>query len=265
MKSLCLLPLLLLIVLHNCLNAAPVGNTAAPQLIQEGFVVPSDCWVDIRIGYEGDFVGNALLEQLGEGSGRVDTFQQYTNSATVTLNILDRLDLFAGFGSSRVCADWRIDLDGIIERLEMETLYHYLWSVGGRAVLLEWGQLFFGGGGRYAYCNYTPSWFTINASPESLSGSRFQWREWQADLDLSYKIDLFTPYLGVKYSSATSTLGKFPAAISNSGQRSNHFHNKNPVGIFIGCSISNGRYFMLNIEGRFVDENAVTITGDLRF
>ena len=44
-----------------------------------------------------------------------------------------------------------------------------------------------------------------------------------------------------------------------------HFENRTPVGIVIGCSISNGKYFMLNIEGRLIDEDAVTISGDLRF
>jgi hypothetical protein len=251
--------------LSSSLIAAPVGNTAAPQLIEEGFFMNPEIWVDFRIGYEGDFVGDARLKQYGVGSGRVDNFQQYTNAASVTLNILDRLDLYGIFGSSRVCADWRIQVDGAIERIEMETLYHYLWALGGRGILFEWGKTALGCGGRYSYCNYPTAWLTVDAIPYGVNGTYTRWRQWQVDLDISYRIDLFTPYLGLKYSSTHARLGKFPVAISSSGSTRDSFETKTPVGLFIGCSLSTGKYFMLNIEGRLIDEDAVTISGDLRF
>ncbi len=247
------------------LQAAPVGNTAAPELIQEGFVIPSDCWIDFRIGYEGDFVGDGRMKQTQEGSGRVDTFQQYTNSAIGTLNFLDRLDLFGAFGSSRVCTDWRFNSDATITRIQLETLYHYLWGLGGRGILIEWGKAAFGLGGRYSRCNYKPSWLTTNGAPVSVAGTHLCWKEWQADLDLSYHIDLFTPYFGFKYSQSQAKLGVMPIPIAGNGSGSDHFENRTSVGIFIGCSISNCKYFMLNIEGRLLDEDAVTISGDLRF
>lgn len=247
------------------LHAAPVGNTMAPQLIQEGFVIPIDSWVDFRIGYEGDFVGDGRMEQTVNGSGRVDSFQQYTNAATVTLNILDRLDIFGVFGSSRVCSDWRFTTANTITRIQIETLYHFLWGAGARGIFVEWGKVCLGLGGRYAFCSYKPSWLMTNATPVNVNGTRLLWREWQVDLDISYNIDLFTPYLGVKYSNASAKLGTFPTPVSNSGLGTDHFENRTPVGIFIGCSISNCKYFMLNIEGRLIDEDAVTISGDLRF
>jgi hypothetical protein len=246
--------------------AAPVGNTATPQLIEEGFFISRDSWIDIRIGYEGDFVGNGKLKQYQEGSGSVDTFQQYTNSGTVTLNILDRLDLFGIFGSSRICSDWRFtEPSGVLARAELETLYHYLWAVGARGILFEWGDVSLGLGGRYGTADYKPSLLTINAVPVSVSGARCFWQEWQFDVDVSYKIDLFTPYIGVKYSRAKTSVGSFSVPISNSGSGSDHFINKTPVGLFLGCSLSTGKYFMLNVEGRLIDEDAVTISGDIRF
>jgi len=247
------------------LQAAPVENTMSPQLIQEGFLIPCDSWVNFRIGYEGDFIGDERLNQTDEGSGRVDTFQQYTNAAVLTLNILDRVDLYGLFGSSRVCADWRFSFLNTITRIQVETLYQFLWGVGARGIFFECGQICLGAGGRYSQCNFRPSWLTSNASVVEVGGSRMQWREWQVDLDISYHIDLFTPYFGVKYSDTRVKLGVFPTAISNSGRGVDHFENRTPVGIFIGCGISNSRYFMLNIEGRLIDEDAVTISGDLRF
>jgi hypothetical protein len=255
-----------LVALGSTLCAAPVGNTAAPQLCEEGFFISRDSWIDVRIGYEGDFVGNGRLKQCQEGSGRVDSFQQYTNSGTATLNILDRLDLFAVFGSSRVNADWRFtNLSGLATRAQLETLYHYIWAAGARGILFEWDQVALGLGGRYSYCTYKPSLLTINAVPVSVGSARCIWREWQIDLDISYKIDLFTPYIGVKYSRAEARIGPFSTPISNSGSGTDHFKNKTPVGLFLGCSLSTGKYFMLNVEGRLIDEDAITISGDLRF
>ena len=258
--------LILTVAAISQVHGAPVGNTAAPQLIEEGFFISRDSWIDVRIGYEGDFVGNARMKQYQQGSGRVDTFQQYTNSGTATLNILDRLDLFGSFGSSRICADWRFtDESGLEARAQMETLYHYIWAVGARGILFEWGNVALGLGGRYGYCNYKPSLLTINAVPVSTSGSHCHWRGWQFDLDVSYKIDLFTPYVGLKYSSTEAHIGPFSNSVSISGADTNHFENKTPVGLFLGCSLSTGKYFMLNVEGRLIDEDAVTISGDLRF
>jgi len=257
---------LLTIVMLSEIHGAPIGNTAAPQLIEEGFFISRNSWIDVRIGYEGDFVGNARLKQTQEGSGTVDTFQQYTNSGTATLNILDRLDVFAAFGSSRICSDWRFtDTSGLEARAQLETLYHYLWAVGARGILFEWDHIALGLGGRYSYAAYKPSLLTINAIPVSTSGAHCRWKAWQCDLDVSYKIDLFTPYIGVKYSNVEANLGPFSTSISNSGSGSNHFENRSSLGLFLGCSLSTGKYFMLNIEGRLIDEDAVTISGDLRF
>ena len=247
------------------LHSAPVGNTMAPQLIQQGFLIPCDSWIDFRAGYEGDFVGDGRLKQIVEGSGRVDTFQQYSNAATITLNIVDRLDIYGVFGSSRVCSDWRFNTATTITRIQLETLYHFFWGAGARGIFFEWDKLCLGLGGRYSYCSYKPSWLTTNAIPVSVAGTRLIWREWQIDLDVSYNIDMFTPYLGVKYSNVLAKLGTFPTPISSGGTGNDQFQNRTPVGIFIGCAISNCKYFMLNIEGRLVDEDAVTISGDLRF
>ncbi len=257
---------LLLTSIAACLHAAPVGNAAAPRLIQDGLVCPQCLWIDGRIGYEGDFVFDGNLQQTATNSGCVDTFQQYTNSASATLNVCDRLDLFGVFGSSRVSADWRFKNDNAITRIQIETLYHFLWSVGARGLVAEWSQVCFSLGGSYSFCSYPPSLAAINGTPmQDLSNTGLRWRQWQADLTFSYNIELLTPYLGLKYSNTEARLGTFAEPIAPGSLGSNTFQNRNPVGLIIGCSLSNGKYFMLNIEGRFIDEDALTLSGDVRF
>ncbi len=246
------------------LHAAPIGNGAAPALIRESLVFPDSFWLDARAGYIGDFVGNANLEQAPGGA--VDHFQQYTNSASATCNLYNRLDLFGTFGSSRVSADWRFANENTITRIQFETLYHFLWSAGARGIVFEGSLLCFSLGGCYTFCSYPPSWASANGTPmDDLSNVNLRWRQWQADCAISYKIDLLTPYLGLKYSDAAAYLTGFPDPIATGFASSVEFQNKNSVGLILGCSISNGRYFMLNVEGRFIDEYALSLSGDLRF
>jgi len=249
----------------SSLFAAPVGNTSFPEVIEEGFFISRNSWIDVRAGYEGDFVADARLKQHNQSSGRVDGFAQDTNSGTATINILDRLDLYGVFGSSRVRSEWRFTIGGDTSLANLETLYSFLWGVGARGILFEWGSASLGVGGRYERANYSNVWLTVDGDPQPTNGSHVIWRDWQIDLDLSYMIEIFTPYIGVKYSSVKAKVGNFTTAISDNGSGTNSFKNRNPVGVFIGCTLSTGKYFMLNVEGRLIDEEAVTISGDIRF
>ena len=254
------------LLVFTSLSAAPVGNPAAPALVRKGLIVSSDDW-SFRLGYEGDFVADGRMGQFDQGQGRVDQYQQNTHSGVVTLNLVGRLDLYGVLGSSRTEADWRFEdmAAETIARIDMETEQNFLWGVGARAILYEWCNTFLGLGGRYAACDYTPEWLTSNGTAESVDGTQFSWREWQLSLDFAYKIDFLTPYIGIKYSNARTLLRNFSTPISANLTGSDTFENRIPVGLYLGCSLSNGNYFILNVEGRLVDEEAVTVSADLKF
>lgn len=256
---------LLALLLPISIFCAPVGNPSAPRLIEEGFWIPETSPVNIRAGYEGDFVADARMEQFAESDGRVDSYKQESNCGTFTFNIKDRVDVFTVLGSSRTCADWRFTTEDIAHRAQVETLYDFIWGVGARGILYETCNATLGIGGRYEQCQYDNLWLTIDGAVQRVAGTFLHWREWQVDLDFSYRIDLFVPYIGIKYSNVRTRIGDFDTPISDDGLGINQFKNRTPVGVFIGCSLSSGKYFMLNIEGRLIDEEAVTISGDFRF
>ena len=257
--------LVVLLGLISSVFAAPVENPSSPRLIQEGFFIPKTSPVTIRAGYEGDFVGDARLEQYSESSGRVDDYSQDSNCGVLTVNICNRVDLYSLFGTSRTNTDWRFTFDDVTSRSEVETLYDFIWGIGARAILFDSETLCLGLGGRYEQSNYDDLWMTIDGNVQRANGSFLHWRVWQIDLDFSYKIDIFSPYIGIKYSNVRTKIGNLSFPISDDGLGTNQFKNRNPVGVVIGCSLSSGKYFMLNVEGRLVDEEAVTISGDLRF
>jgi hypothetical protein len=248
----------------SALCAAPVGNTSAPDLIEKGILTSCSNTVDFRLGYEGDFVTDGRMEQ--GGGERVDRYRQDTNSGTAVCNIQNRMDVYGVFGLSQTRTDWRfISPAEAIVRIKVDTENSFLWAAGLRAILVEWGNTSLGCGGRYSSCDYPLSSLTSNGVPASTGGAQFHWREWQINLDMSYKIHLFTPYIGVKYSHARAELSHFSVPIAANGANSNNLENRDPIGLYLGCGLSTGKYFMLNIEGRLIDEEAITLSADIRF
>jgi len=248
------------------LYAAPSGNPAFPELLREGYFIPAASWVDLRLGFEGDFVNNARMQQRVEGHGRIDTYAQISNSGTATLNFLDKLDIYGVFGNSRTNANWRfLTAFQTTNRIEMETNYSFLGAIGARALFYQWGDTTLGVGGRYSQTSPPLSSMTLNGTPTPTTNARLHWREWQINLSLSHAIEIFIPYIGIKYSHTTSWVGSLPIAISESGAGKLHMQNGHPVGLIIGCSLTTSRFFILNIEGRLIDEEAATISADIRF
>ena len=254
------------LILSTCLFAAPVGNPAAPHVLCKGLLIPQKCWANIRLGYEGNFVFDGEMKQTKNSSSELDKYTQATHAGSATITLLERMDMYGVFGSSRICAKWRFNtLSDEVRNAEMETKHAFLWAVGGRAILYSWGNWDLGLGGRYSASHNHISWLTIDGSNVSTKGSRSRWRKWQVNTGLSYHIDLFTPYIGAYYINARHNLKNLDEPIANKGSRNNLFENRVPIGMYLGCSLSNGSYFMLNVEGRVIAEEALTVSGDFRF
>lgn len=256
---------LALLVSVLSLHAAPFGNILAPAVLETGFFIPSECWVNLRAGYEGDFVFNSRLKQVHVGTGSVDRCSQITNSGTITLNVLNRLDLYGVLGSSSFSSRWRFMQGSVTRSAHMQTEHALLWAVGGRAVLAEWGKWGLGIGGRYSAIEDPISYLTVDGASVPLGGGDFIWREVQVNLGVSYTIDFFIPYLAVHYQMARARVGPVQAVIADRSSPVNYFQSVCPVGIDLGCTLSNGKYFMLNIEARLISEEAMSVSGDFRF
>lgn len=257
---------LCLLLIFLSLKGAPVGNSSSPQIVKTGFFIPEESWVSLRAGYEGDFVADARANQYDQGSGRVDTYQQWTNSGTITFNLADRIEAYGVLGSCETKADWRFQNDSLstVTRIKIESNSHFLWGAGGRAILYKgiFGAMALGG--RYTEWRAKPAWVRSNGTMEPVLNANIFWKEWQVNLDFSYKIDWFIPYIGFKYLDARAFLTDFSIPISRSGS-SNSFKNRDPIGLYLGCTMSSGKYFMLNFEGRVIDEEAITVSADFRF
>lgn len=250
----------------SALSAAPIGNPASPRILKKGFLIPQGCWANIRGGYEGDFVLDGNMEQSDKGSGLVDEYTRSSHSGIATLTLLERLDLYGVFGYSKVCSHWRFsDMADRIRNVQMQAERNFMWSLGGRAILVTWDRLDLGLGARYGASHHRLSSFTIDGDPISLQGAHCEWRGWQANIGLSYHICLFTPYIGAYYLNELTIVKGLASAFADFGAHSDHLRNRNPVGMYLGCTLSNRKYFMLDVEARVIAEEAVSVTAEFRF
>lgn len=247
-----------------CLQALPVQNPAAPRMLTDGFFIPHKVGVSGRGGYEGSFVQDAYLKQ--QDGNQVDKYGQTTNSAILTFNLFDWTDLYAVLGNSQQTGTWRFtNPANDVLRIQMESEFDFLWGVGARTALWEASRVTLSLGGRYEQTNADLSWLTSDGISQAVNGDLLSWKSWQVDLDVSYHIDLLTPYIGAKYSQTKSSLKSTSVSVGPDNTKTANFDNRNAVGMVIGCSLSTGKYFMLNLEARLIDEEAATISADIRF
>src|SRR3990167_10229915 len=152
------------VVLSNFAFSDPVGNPLNPEIMDEGFFISPSSWLNFRIGYEGIFVSDARMTKK-TSDGKIDNFKNDVNSGSLTLNLKNRVDLFAVLGASRVRADWRFDNSGTLSRIELETNYKFYWAAGIKIILFQWGNTVISTGGRYSCAKPTISSVTLDGGP----------------------------------------------------------------------------------------------------
>ncbi len=83
-----------------------------------------------------------------------------------------------------------------------------------------------------------------------------KWQEWQAAFLIGKKFNNFIPYAGLKYSDIKASA---KAIISGTTYDSDSTDSDNKVGVFVGCSIIPTKQLSIDLQGRFIDEEAFTV------
>lgn len=212
--------------------------------------------------------------------------------------------------------------------VELYTDTAFAWSVGARAALWECGCATLGASFQYAQskpkveelnvlCNAAE--FTIN-KPQGYVGKEFpleltagtdtatgtkdasiDYHEWQASLALSYRLNMFTPYIGVKWSRASfdadtiriaqpklataildvTTLNPTIAGagnVANAGgpgeladtmqivsMQINKMKSRKSCGLAVGTTIVDADKYAVTVETRLIDERAAHVNAQFRF
>ena len=80
-------------------------------------------------------------------------------------------------------------------------------------------------------------------------------------MGVAHKVDIFIPYIGIEGSYAKAKLSHLDSLAKSHIKA----HSRYPAGLFLGCGFSPAVRVIVNVEVRLVDEQAITLSGDLKF
>jgi len=243
--------------------AAPVGNIATPSTLKKGIIYKDEGGkFAVIAGGEVDLTWNQNLKRQN------DDTEYYFYGGKIGVLMFDRIMPYAILGAAEAKRQ-TFTIDGT--KIKWDTKYDFVWGVGGTAMLYETklegmgnGTLRIGVDGKYRQSKLRVGDIVrddIQIAESSVTQARYNLEQWQVALAVSYQMDQIIPYVGVKYSDAT---GEAKATI-NGALYKNDFENKDNVGIFVGGDILLNDSFTANIEGRFIDETALSLGATLRF
>lgn len=202
--------------------------------------------------------------QLSLASGEADfnakkavkRFGLHSQMAELSLSLLNRIEFYTLLGGSKehVKLHTEPETPFYSALFEFQTTYHFSWSVGVRAVFLQWGQTFLSADGSY---------FTVPTSqhaffkflnrmdiPLDSNEQHLYLRQWQAGAALSSCFWCLTPYIGAKYSHTTLRIQEGP---ENSTLT---YENRPRFGYYFGATLSILDKVFITVERRLRDESA---------
>ena len=261
--------------------ALPLGNPADPALYTRGIFFDDCCdpcdpcggWFDaisFRIGYYGDFIFNQHMERDSGGfSGDIENTEIYTNAGLFVVNFCDRVDVFAALGATQAYVSSQSDNPLAITstfitrpRFEVDLGTNFSWSVGARAVLWECGCTSFGIEGQYFHTHLDVKRVTAaSLVSEYPSGVEAKYHEWQVGVGIAHRIHFLVPYLGVKWSRAEADLGGAVVL----GNLLPDLKSKKHWGFVAGVTLLDCDVAGITVEGRWGDEKALHVNGQVRF
>lgn len=271
------------------LHGLPIGNPCEPAYLNKGI------WFSGRecdsfltslsggIGYYGDFVFNRNL-QIRSGAGLdqgrvINDTRLTTNAAYLFLNLCGRLEAFGTLGKSRLQIHTR-ESSWFLAGVHDGTLFtssYFSWSIGGRALLLNWRCFSLGIEGQYFSTNPDLSKYLSEGFVRLFTyftNAHTHYSEWQVGGALSYTIKTkwpdtaVIPYIGFKGSRLHFTTNNFTfndaTAFGDTLTIFDLSAHKN-YGYAVGTTLIFGSQIGITVEGRFADERAVHVKSQICF
>jgi len=224
-------------------------------------------FVTINLGFDAEMLieqkfkyDSAVTTQAPELSGNY-----YMGRLSCTL--FNRVQPYVKLGYSDLEMEWR-DANGLVK---VDADPAVAWALGIKAYLWEFEGLGLKIFSTASYRQTKPDKMKLNLSGSSgsLTEKKFQVYERQATVGLSREFKIgydekisLVPYAGVAWSDTTTRVRVAQGAnVINSGAGA----QENNIGVFFGSEFLFMDNFSLNIEGRLIDQKAVSLGGTVLF
>ncbi len=258
-----LLAILMVLGIAGMAYAAPVGLTSEADLTEGELLAENE--MGVTIGF--------IYDAIEERAVSIDTgeFGMQAFLARIGLSLMDRFNLYVDIGQAS-------DMEYIfVDKGEKHTVSfddELIWGVGANALIYRWDNgLEVGAGASYRQADMTLESVDIDGASyqrtDLTAVSDGEFKEYQAAIEVAWKNDVLTPYAGIKFSDV-----EVDAKFTEGGQERDAT-GKNAdenVGVFVGLAITptlealdKEKSIALNIEGRFVDEEAVSVGISYKF
>ncbi|MEI8175268.1 MAG: hypothetical protein WCG78_00165 [Candidatus Omnitrophota bacterium] len=256
--------------------ATSVGNTGDVTAMRGPgvFSLKNTRNISIEANIEGDVVINRSLSATDASKVAIERSQWYMFK--LGYRFLDRIEPYVKLGAAHLKARWTDNLSGT--KVEMDTSSGFAWGVGLKALIcdVQFPKIKVTADGSYRTADLDPyqGYFDNTKTAIDKRSSSFVIREWQAALLASTEIDVgallsrsdalrslrgykLSPYGGVKYSEISGRLRMVTAGSGSVYHPSNIQAAKN-FGLVAGCDLVGDDVVAVNVEGRFIDETAVS-------
>lgn len=249
--------------------AGTVGNTATidgpkgPGI----FSLKKDRNISIKSGLDFEFLFDRDIKANAASNTELTSAEWYM--AKISCVMFNRVEPYLKLGIAHMKARWTEA--GSEVKLESDT--NFAWGFGSRVLIWEFerprikiiSDAFY----RIADLDAEEGYSAGAKVSMDTSKSRFLIREWQIALLAATEIDIsgpgredflgvstIIPYAGVKYSDINGRL----RLTWTSGNYNNpgEIESDNIFGLFAGCDFVGPNSVSLNLEGRFIDETALT-------
>lgn len=246
------------------MSAFVIGNPGQPSFATKSTLLPTSKKVSFRVAYLDDYVyaqhfsGEFSIASLNEKPAVV---KMSTNAASLTMNFIRRLDVYGIIGNAQIQMDE-----------EVYSQQRLAWGVGGKWVIYTWDKFQVGCDFKYFETSQKPSFLVSSGLALNLATDlQLEYTEYQGAIGFSYRSQWICPYLMATYLDA-SIHPKPPLFLVQVPGRSdlmdasiNSLINKDRWGAAIGATLIMGSKGTLAVESRFINQNAINATLELRF
>lgn len=240
------------------------GNIGNPVLLQKGVITPGGTWWGFRLGYMGDWVYHQDYRQefaIGDCRTTPTKLQMYTNAGIITWSLFDRVDLYGLLGASRMQID---------EEAFSKTRFG--WGIGAKCVLLKLKWFLLGVDGKYYTSTQKPLYFVCdNLAYNLVSPYTLDYSEWLISMGIALNTGLFSPYANATYIESRIApnppiaLVRAPMMDLNVDIHSTSVISTQRWGLAVGLTLVDSERATLSLEWRSLNQEAIDITGEIRF
>ena len=257
--------ILLLSLLSTAVNCwgFVIGNPGQPWLMTGGILPFKNEYCSVRAAYLNDLVYSQKFQaQLNIGDGDKPPINRIASeTALITLNLARRLDLYGIVGNAKLQMDKEVFTQGQLA-----------WGLGAKALMYQGNGLQVGCDFKYFQTDQTPSYLLSDGLPLSLASDlTLTYTEYQGAVGFSYQSGIFCPYVAATYLNAkiAPSQNKFLIRIPGMDElvdaSTRTYANSNTWGMAVGGSLLMGNKGILTIESRFINQNGIDASLEIRF